>query len=138
MKKILFIIIVTLLTACGVFNRKQPKVEELPPQEETQPSTVELPTNIDGEPTQTDADRVQDKFPGYTLEQLYEGKVLYELNCALCHSLEKPSSESEEKWKVIVPDMVGKVNRRSINGIDAAGEEKILRYLITMGPAQIK
>ncbi len=134
-KSLLVVVCAAALTACGIF-KKSPEIEELPPQEET--VAIELPTNIDGVPLQTDADRVQDKFPGYTLAQLNEGKVLYENNCAMCHSLEKPSSESEDEWKKIVPEMVGKVNRRSTNGIDAAGEEKILRYLITMGPAQIK
>lgn len=135
-KNILFVIVIAVLTACGVFNRKDPKMEELPPQEVAAPQPTEIPLNIDGVPMQTDADRVQGKFPGLTLEQLNQGKVLYEANCASCHHLENPSSEPEEEWRSIVPRMVLKANKRSINPITPESEELILRYLIAMGPAQ--
>lgn len=131
-KILLAILSVAVLTACGLFKHSDSKVEEIKQEE----SSTALPTNVDGVPNQTDVDRVQKKFPGYTLTQLNEGRDLYEAYCAICHELEKPSSESEGSWRKIVPEMVVKANRKTNNAIDASGEEKILRYVITMGPAQ--
>jgi len=83
-------------------------------------------------PSQADADRGAAKFPGYTLAELNEGKTLYENNCGTCHSLKKPSSESEAEWRRIVPAMVKKVNKNKVV-LDAHSEELILRYVVTMG-----
>ncbi|MDF3027398.1 MAG: cytochrome c class [Fluviicola sp.] len=102
-----------ILVACGTAKNSTPKVEVMP--------------------TQGDVDRVQTKFPGYTLDELHEGKKLFEANCNLCHRLKKPASEPEEEWRTIVPRMVKKVNNKEGHHVDPAGEEKILRYLITMG-----
>lgn len=102
-----------ILVACGTAKNTTPTVEAMP--------------------SQADVDRVQTKFPGYTLDQLQEGKKIFEANCALCHRLKKPTSEPEEEWKKIVPRMVKKANGKNGNAIDASGEEKILRYVITMG-----
>lgn len=85
-------------------------------------------------PTQADVDRVSSKFPGYTLEALTQGKTLYEQNCGTCHKLYKPRTKSEASWQQIVPSMVKKAVKKGAK-IDAAGEELILKYLITQGPA---
>ncbi len=90
---------------------------------------------VESMPSQADVERVKDKFPGYTLTDLNEGKKLFEANCALCHGLKKPASRTEEEWKTIVPRMVKKVNAKNGNTLDASGEEKILRYVVTMGSA---
>jgi hypothetical protein len=82
-------------------------------------------------PTQTDVDRMQSKFPGYTLTDLANGKTLYEENCGNCHGLKKFNSETEEDWKKIVPNMVRKANKKG-SSIDQKGEDDILRYVITM------
>jgi hypothetical protein len=84
------------------------------------------------QPSQADVDRVASKFPNYSLNELLEGKKLYEQNCALCHGLEKPSSLTEAGWRKIVPPMVVKTNKKTNNSLDASAEEKITRYLITM------
>lgn len=133
-KSLLAILCLAVLAACGIFKHSDAKVEEIPPQEEH--TAIPDLQNADGEPTQADVDRVQDKFPGYTLSQLNDGKLLYEMNCALCHDLMNPASEPENEWRRIVPDMVIKANRKNGNTLDAEGEELILRYVITMGPAQ--
>jgi len=134
-KSLLIIGALAVLTACGLFKHTAPKVEELPPHDETVP-TVEAPG--DGSPTQADVDRVKNKFLGYTLDDLKEGKALYENNCALCHDLVDPVNEPEDDWRRIVPNMVVKANKKNGNTLDAAGEEKILRYVITMGPVRGK
>jgi cytochrome c5 len=104
---------IAILVACGTAKNSTAKVEALP--------------------SQGDVDRVQTKFPGYTLDELYQGKKLFEANCNLCHKLKKPTSEPEDEWRTIVPRMVKKVNGKEGHSIDATGEEKILRYVITMG-----
>ncbi|MNV05344.1 hypothetical protein D3C71_956770 [compost metagenome] len=104
-----------ILVACGTAKNSGAKVESMP--------------------SQADVERVQAKFPGYSLTDLNDGKKLFEANCAMCHGLKKPASRTEEQWKTIVPRMVKKANGKNGNTLDAAGEEKILRYVITMGSA---
>src|SRR5215217_7926085 len=77
-------------------------------------------------PTQGDADRAATKFPGTTLADLNQGKTLYEQNCGKCHGLKKPTSESEEGWRKIMPPMAKKAK------INAQQEEMILKYVLTM------
>ncbi len=114
---LLAVVGVAILVACGTAkNSGTAKVEALP--------------------TQADVDRVQTKFPGYTLDELYQGKQLFEANCNLCHKLKKPASEPESEWREIVPRMVKKVNNKEGHHIDEAGQEKILRYVITMGSVE--
>ncbi len=85
-------------------------------------------------PTQSDVNRVQDKFPGYSLAELHRGKSLYENNCKSCHALKDPASQSEAEWNRIVPVMVNKVNRNS-TVLDEQAQEDIRRFVITMGTA---
>lgn len=92
--------------------------------------------NVVAPASQTDIDKVSEKFPGYTLADLNEGKTLYENHCASCHSLKPLNSQTEEGWRNIVPPMVRKANRKEGNVIDEHGEELILRYVVTMGPAR--
>ncbi|MEZ4830039.1 MAG: cytochrome c [Bacteroidia bacterium] len=86
-------------------------------------------------PVQADVERVQSKFPNYSLADLTQGKTLYEQHCGSCHGLKKPSSRTEEKWETIVPKMAVKANKKYPNSLDADSQEKILKYLITMGSA---
>lgn len=86
-------------------------------------------------PTQADVERVQHKYPGYTLADLNHGKALYEKNCATCHKLKHPESQTEEGWKHIVPIMVKKVNKNN-TVLDTQDEESILRYVLTMREAK--
>ena len=85
-------------------------------------------------PGQSDVNRVQDKFPGYSVADLHRGQSLYENNCQSCHGLKDPASKSEADWNRIVPMMVKKVNRNSMV-LDKRAEEDIRRYVITMGSA---
>ena len=105
MKKTLIILSVIFLAACG---------------------SVKLLT-----PTQADADRAAQKFPGMTLADLNQGKAAFEKNCTMCHSMKNPASKTEDKWRKTVPIMVGRANKKT-ERIDSATQESILRYLITM------
>lgn len=77
-------------------------------------------------PVQTDADRGAAKFPGLTLSQLSQGKMLYEQNCGKCHKLKKPTSLNEDGWNKIVPIMAKKAK------VDNDTEGLILQYLVVM------
>src|SRR5687767_14434148 len=81
-------------------------------------------------PSQTDVERVSSKYPGYTLEELNQGKTIFTQYCGQCHKLKKPESRTEEQWKTIVPKMVAKVNKKEKDAIDAKEEEILLRYLV--------
>lgn len=84
-------------------------------------------------PTQTDADRAAAKFPNVTLAQLNEGKVVFEAQCDKCHGLGKPVTKTDAELERIVPKMVVKSNKKAGSEvIDAAKQESILRYLVTM------
>src|SRR6478735_2667431 len=71
--------------------------------------------------TEADAQRASTMWPNTTVEDLKQGKALYEANCGSCHGLKKPSSEPESEWRHIVPPMARKAK------IDADTEFKILR-----------
>lgn len=83
-------------------------------------------------PVQSDVDRIQDTYPGFTLAELEIGKSLYEYNCGMCHRLKKPESQTREAWARIVPGMSKKANKKKPGSIDAEKQELILKYLITM------
>jgi cytochrome c5 len=86
-------------------------------------------------PTEADVARVSDRYPGYTLARLNEGKTLYTNHCGSCHPLWKPASQTEAQWKAIMPDMVAKVNKKKSGALTADDSETILRYLFTMRDA---
>lgn len=85
------------------------------------------------EPTQADIERSQARFPDITLQEIQEGKKLYENNCILCHKLYDPGNFSEERWRNIIPPMVKKVNKKTgQTKLTTQDEEKILKYILVM------
>lgn len=46
-------------------------------------------------PTQRDADRAASAFPGVTLAELQQGRILYEGQCGKCHALKPLTSKDE-------------------------------------------
>ena len=84
------------------------------------------------QPSENDAARASQKFPGTTLEELNQGKTFFEANCSKCHSLKKPFKVSEEKLNSIVPKMAKKAK------LDDKTENLILKYLVTMNSVQNK
>lgn len=83
-------------------------------------------------PLQQDVDNIKDKFPNYTLAELQQGKANYEKYCGSCHALYKPTDFDEPKWKHEVPDMARKMKRKQGIELDAATQDNILKYLLTM------
>jgi hypothetical protein len=87
-------------------------------------------------PTQSDVDRVSDKYKGYTLIDLNGGMALYEQKCGQCHGLKNPTSETESDWVNIVPDMAQKAaNDPDVKKINNNEQDLILKYLVTMSAA---
>ena len=128
-RKQMFIISLLVMTACGTA-----KVA-------TSPTTsAKTPATPASDFSQADVERGAKRFSGLTMNDLTAGKALYEAKCSTCHKLKRPGSRSETEWKEIVPDMAKKADKKAnslvVTGpvIDAASQELILKYLITMGP----
>ncbi|MEZ5008052.1 MAG: hypothetical protein R2728_11870 [Chitinophagales bacterium] len=91
-------------------------------------STVEL-----AEPNQTDVVWAQKKFPSITLSDLNEGKVLFEKNCGLCHSLKRSMRQDEAELPKIVTEMSEKVNKKRKSEVMGKEEQQLLlQYLVTL------
>ncbi len=87
-------------------------------------------------PTESDLSRGKAKYPDLSLTELNEGRALYVENCNMCHGYYAPTDEPTEEWYGIVPEMVGKVNKKTgTEKIDAAEQEKILKFVVTMSSA---
>lgn len=84
-------------------------------------------------PTQADVERGSARFSNLTLDELNTGKMNFEKQCNKCHGLGKPSTKSADELNKIVPRMVIKANKKAGKEvIDAAMQESILKYLVTM------
>ncbi len=77
-------------------------------------------------PSQTDAKRAQEKFPGTTLADLEQGKSIFEHSCKKCHSLRKPFTRDEETVRNVLPKMAKRAK------LDNHQENLVLKYLLTM------
>lgn len=84
--------------------------------------------------TQADVERAQVYYPGMTVASFSEAKSLYELSCGNCHGLKKPSGQSEEKWRSIMPRMVVKANKKGAS-LTPENEKQLLAYVLTMRTA---
>lgn len=88
---------------------------------------------------EADAERGRLKFPEVTLERLQQGEAINQKFCSMCHGLKKQADFKAEALAHIVPEMVGKVNRKTgTESISPADQELLLQYLITTGPLSIK
>ncbi|TDX00358.1 c-type cytochrome [Dinghuibacter silviterrae] len=88
------------------------------------------------QPTQSDVDRVSPTYPGYTLADLNQGKVLFGQTCNRCHPLKNPTGHTADQWKDIVPKMIGRLKKKKGEDvISDQQQELILRYLVTMSGA---
>jgi len=100
MKKTLSIFSLILLIACG-----SPKLLTL---------------------SNKDVENAEKKFPGVTLADLNEGKLIFETNCGRCHPLEKSLNKPEEEIRKVMPFMARKAK------IDSKSEDLALKYLVTI------
>jgi hypothetical protein len=83
-------------------------------------------------PEQSDVKRIEQTYPGISLEDLAKGKTFYETNCNKCHSLKWAFKISDNKLYEVIPSMAEKAK------IDSKTQDLILKYLITMKPVQQK
>lgn len=81
-------------------------------------------------PTQADADRAAQKYPGTTLADLNQGKDLFDQSCGKCHSKKKSFEVSEAELLSVMPSMAKK------SKLDKPKEDLVTKYLITMRPVQ--
>ncbi|HVY74834.1 MAG TPA: hypothetical protein VG890_08400, partial [Puia sp.] len=79
-----------------------------------------------------DADRGAQKYPGYTLTDLDQGKAIYQSHCNKCHPYKVPPSRDEAKWDQIIPVMAKKAK------LDSTEENLVLKYVVTMSTATAK
>lgn len=88
-------------------------------------------------PTQADADRGAEKYPGVTLEELTKGKELFKEHCGSCHPYKNVTKGTEEQWNKVVPEMVQKVNKKAKQQVlGAAEQDLILKYTLVMNEAR--
>jgi len=79
-------------------------------------------------PTQTDADRAAQKYPGITLADLNKGKAIFEERCKKCHSPQRPFNKSEAKVIKALPRMAKKAH------LDSEEEKLVTQFVLTMKP----
>jgi len=106
MNKVLILILAIGLTACGTYKALAPN--------------------------QADVDRGAKKYPGLSMDNLNQGKAIFENECGKCHSLNKPFRVSESALIKIMPTMAKKA------GIDSKSSDLVLKYLVTMKSAPKK
>ena len=82
-------------------------------------------------PTQADAESSKQSFPVETLDDLKNGKTLYEANCGLCHKLHAPADFDVNAWHNVVPPMVQKVNENQMK-LNENDERLILMYVTSV------
>ncbi|MCT4623733.1 MAG: hypothetical protein N4A46_08930 [Schleiferiaceae bacterium] len=77
------------------------------------------------------AQALAENYSEATIDQLENGKALFEKGCDMCHGLEKSFGVSSEKLVKVVPAMVGKANKKAGQElISETGGENILHYLL--------
>ncbi len=111
MKKTLLVISTLTLFACGG-TKSVSKAEPVP-----EPTVAQLASHY------TNANE----------DQLNNGKALFEKGCDQCHGLKKSFGVSSERLMKVVPDMVGKANKKAGQTlISSEGGENVLHYLLAL------
>lgn len=112
MKKIVFILSLTILAACSTTRHATAKKATSEPEKPVVATTSE---------------------PAVDKTAITQGKALYEQHCGACHGLKNPNNYTEAQLVGIVPNMVQKTNRKAGSTvIDTNKEQMILKYLASM------
>ncbi|HXS36241.1 MAG TPA: cytochrome c [Flavipsychrobacter sp.] len=61
----------------------------------------------------TPAGKVDEVKKHYTDDQVAQGKVIFQSNCAKCHKLKLPETRTVDQWEQILPSMVHKAKLSS-------------------------
>lgn len=114
MKKIIYITLIGLSSACGT---KSAEISSKPQQdskvvEEEKITVAKSPKKMESQPMVA--------FPS---GEIAEGSSLYADNCAKCHDLPEIPRYSKEKWQKIVPSMAREAK------LDNMQESKIMAYV---------
>lgn len=72
----------------------------------------------------------QKRWPDASEESLERGRALFTSKCKDCHALPSPKDHSAEEW----PKYLEKMSK--LAGLDAAGKESVLRYVISARDAE--
>ena len=80
-------------------------------------------------PTEADALRASERFPGTTVAHLAQGQKLYVERCSSCHALPQPRQKAPDAW----PRLVDEMKERSRMSDATAAE--ISRYLVVASAA---
>jgi mono/diheme cytochrome c family protein len=83
--------------------------------------------------TKLQAERASERWPGTSVAQLEQGRVLYQGRCGNCHQLFSPGHFPEQRWRVEIAEM------RERAHLTTDQENLIFQYLATAGvstPAQ--
>jgi len=84
-------------------------------------------------PTQADVDAMKDTDPSITLADLEAGKATYKNYCNMCHGYYAPSNYSAEDLQKIIPNMVGKVNKKSGSMVvNDQMQQQLMQYVLAV------
>lgn len=76
-------------------------------------------------------EEVKQDVPVVNNSNLELGKSIYESKCGSCHALKQVNQYDAESWKSIVPNMVGKTNKKANTiAIDSSGQAALLQYVL--------
>ena len=114
MKKIIYISLVAISTACGTKSAEisSKSQQDSKVTEEEKMTVVKAPEKIEIRPMVA--------FPN---GEIAEGSSLYDNNCAKCHDLPEIPRYSKEKWQKIVPSMAREAK------LDNLQESKIMAFV---------
>ncbi len=88
-------------------------------------------------PSEVHVNNAKEKIAGISLEQLNQGMELYAKHCKGCHFLKNPRKYSESEWKLQVPAMVMRINKKGKKKINSEEAQLILNYVLATGPYSI-
>ena len=78
-----------------------------------------------------------ERDPNLSPKVFYKGQRLYRSNCNTCHALKNPSDYTADRWRTVLPIMVGNVNKND-DILSSRDQEMMLDYVLSLSkqPAQ--